>query len=272
MKKTTNYQLGLWEGTDFPNIMIPNNNMELIDNALHTNSLQYTSIYNKVTKLESDSTATNARVEEVNARVTENAEAIETLDNAISVQELNITDLMEFKVPQTIVGNDVQMSGSTVKVDIPSKVVRVYIKSEFTTDEIKTDSIYLKLCTNNGNESSSSTNNYVSRFYSITLDKSFNLEEMNSYGAVNKCRIISSNVIYDMSESGVKYLPIPLETVAVAQRGTSIDTLGVRIMGRDFKIINGTLESGYFTPLTEDLEIDKIRKKFAIVLDVAFFE
>lgn len=272
MKKTTNYKLGLWEGTDFPNIMIPNNNMELIDSNLYSNATQITAVRNTVSKVESDVVATNARVEEVNGRVTENAESIEVLDDTISLQQIAIANLEDYVVPQTIVGNDIDMTPSTSKVDKPSRVLRIFIKSAFTTDEISIDSDYFKLCVNSGNESASTTNQNVARFYSIRLDKTLVLEELQSYGDVNKCRIISSNVIYDMSESGVKYKPIPLEVVACSPYGSSLNSLGVRIMGRHVDFFNGKLEEGYFTPTSEDYEIDKIRKKFAIVLDVAFFE
>lgn len=88
MKKTQYNQLGLWEGTDFPNIMIPNNNMEKIDNRLHFLDTQGQSVMavansalNKVVELGSDLTAQKSRI-------TENAEAIETLDDTASRLEL----------------------------------------------------------------------------------------------------------------------------------------------------------------------------------------
>lgn len=88
MKKTQYNQLGLWEDTDFPNIMIPNNNMEKIDNQLHFLDVQgqsavamANSSLNKVTELGADLTTQKSRI-------TENAEAIETFDDTASRLEL----------------------------------------------------------------------------------------------------------------------------------------------------------------------------------------
>lgn len=95
MKKTQYNKLGLWEGTDFPNIMIPNNNMEKIDNKLHLLDVQgqsattvANSALNKVTELGSDLTTQKSRI-------TENAEAIETLDDTASRLELVIEENKE---------------------------------------------------------------------------------------------------------------------------------------------------------------------------------
>lgn len=95
MKKTQYNQLGLWEGTDFPNVMIPNNNMEKIDNQLHFLDVQGQSAVamsqsslNKVTELGSDLTTQKSRI-------TENAEAIETLDDTASRLELAIEENKE---------------------------------------------------------------------------------------------------------------------------------------------------------------------------------
>lgn len=74
MKKTTNLQLQLWEGTDYPNIMIPNNNMLTLDST-------YGDIKVGLESVEDDVIALQTSMSEQTNRITENAQAIESLDD-----------------------------------------------------------------------------------------------------------------------------------------------------------------------------------------------
>lgn len=74
MKKTNNLQLGLWEGSDFPNIMIPNNNMEILDST-------YGTLKTKVEGYDDEITEINTDLTSVKSRVTENEQSIELLDD-----------------------------------------------------------------------------------------------------------------------------------------------------------------------------------------------
>lgn len=95
MQKTQYFQLGLWEDTDFPNIMIPNNNMEKIDDKMHYLDMQgqsavamSQSALNKVVEAE-------ASIQGQANRITENAQAIETLDDTTSTLQLSTTENRE---------------------------------------------------------------------------------------------------------------------------------------------------------------------------------
>lgn len=107
MTKTEIYELGLWEGTDYPNYAMPNNNMLKIESALKTistnvESLKETTdiVRNKTNTLETN--LTNEETErtttdnELNSRITENAEDIEHLDDEITKNTRNIGELYVF--------------------------------------------------------------------------------------------------------------------------------------------------------------------------------
>lgn len=74
MKKTNTLKLGLWEGTDFPNIMIPNNNMEILDNT-------YGTLKNEIEKYDEEFVSIGSDIENVKLSVSETAQSIELLDN-----------------------------------------------------------------------------------------------------------------------------------------------------------------------------------------------
>lgn len=74
MKKTENLQLQLWEGTDYPNIMIPNNNMLVLDSTFGDLKVGFDTVEDELTEVQ---TMTSG----LSNRITENAQAIESLDD-----------------------------------------------------------------------------------------------------------------------------------------------------------------------------------------------
>lgn len=95
MKKTKYYELGLWEGTDYPNIMIPNNNMEKIDTSLYNAKV---SCQSAMTLADSalNKTDQNAKnIQTQTSRITENEQAIETLENTTNQLQLSTEENKE---------------------------------------------------------------------------------------------------------------------------------------------------------------------------------
>lgn len=106
MTKTEIYELGLWEGTDYPNYSMPNNNMLKIESALKTistnvESLKETTdiVNNKTKTLETNLTnEENERKTDdsyLRSIITENTEDIESLDDAVAKQKNNIIDIKD---------------------------------------------------------------------------------------------------------------------------------------------------------------------------------
>lgn len=99
MKKTTNLQLQLWEGTDYPNIMIPNNNMLTLDSTYGDLKVGFDAVNDELADIGSS-------VSGLSERITENAQAVEVLDDFDTklkkeLYKVGLEDIKRIKIVET---------------------------------------------------------------------------------------------------------------------------------------------------------------------------
>lgn len=98
MQRTENFNLGLWEGTDYPNYTMPNENMNTIDRELETITTNLSTMKetvdtfpNEVQTLKAELTTETTEREiadtELSERITENANGIESVDSRCDALE-----------------------------------------------------------------------------------------------------------------------------------------------------------------------------------------
>lgn len=143
MKKTEIYELGLWEGTDYPNYAMPNTNMQKIESALkglttNVESLKESTdnMKNKVdildVHIETEEIERKTDDNELRSRITENAEGIEHLDDEVEKQKNNIIDMISdiTAIQGAITGISNEFSRIRNKIDtVKNSELKLYTKS-----------------------------------------------------------------------------------------------------------------------------------------------
>lgn len=108
MQRTENFNLGLWEGSDFPNYTMPNENMNTIDTALNTLNVNVEGVKQSQDSIKSEfqaltSTVLNEITEreladrELSVRISENANAIEDLDDNVTKLMSSVDSIYTYK-------------------------------------------------------------------------------------------------------------------------------------------------------------------------------
>lgn len=104
MQRTENLKLGLWEGTDFPNYTMPNENMNTLDTvikevqtkvagnieSIEDLNIESANIKTEFTNFNSEQNEKNTDFSE---KISENAQSIEYLDDTLTTVNTNVNNL-----------------------------------------------------------------------------------------------------------------------------------------------------------------------------------
>lgn len=134
MERTKNLNLGLWEGTDFPNYTMPNENMNTLDTVIkevqvktsnNTSNIERLSQENSSIRsdLTSLSTETKEQCTEFSEDIAANSQAIESIDDNLSRVTDNLNTLRDVVNKNT---NDISNDKSDIallKSDATNKFV-----------------------------------------------------------------------------------------------------------------------------------------------------
>lgn len=126
MNRTTHYNLGLWEGTDYPNYTMPNENMNIIDTNLKTINER---------ALESQSKADacldkigNLNLQEMNDKISSNTSSIKTITSPTKSEVgERITRFVEFTSDIRLLSShyNVAVYGGTIEISADSLGLKV---------------------------------------------------------------------------------------------------------------------------------------------------
>lgn len=134
MERTKNLNLGLWEGTDFPNYTLPNENMNTLDTVIkevqvkannNTSNIERLTLENNSIRSDLSRlfTETGEQRTEFSENIEENAQAIESLDDTLTTVNNNLNTLRDTVNKNTNDISNVKSDIALVKSDVTNKFV-----------------------------------------------------------------------------------------------------------------------------------------------------